>query len=114
MKRFILLASISIITISPLSAAPDLDQAAADACQCLKAPYAEITKAVVAVKLAQASGDMSKLMESQAQMMAIIQTSSGCFSNLSKKYPEIDQSDELQKKVMEKTQAMCPNPAMAN
>jgi hypothetical protein len=113
MKRLILLASISITAISPLSAAPDLDQAAADACQCLEAPYREISKALVTIKQAQNSGDMSKLMASQAQMMAILQSSASCFEGLSKKYPEIDNSDELKKQVAEKTEKMCPNPAMS-
>lgn len=113
MKQLILLASISFISISPLAAAPDLDQAAADACLCLEAPYNELSKALVVVKQAQKTGDMSKLMESQAQMMAILQSSASCFEDLSNKYPEIDKSDDLKKQVMEKTEKKCPNPAMS-
>ena len=114
MKRLILLIGISITAISPLSAATDLDQAAADACLCLEAPYSELSKELVTVKQARNSGDMSKLMASQAQMMAILQSSASCFENLSKKYPEIDKSDDLKIQVMRKTEKMCPNPAMSN
>ena len=114
MNRFFLLASISIIATSPLLAAPDLDQAAADACKCLKAPYAEISKAVASVKRAQQSGDMSKLMEVQSQMVTILQSSSRCFQALSSRYPDIDKSDELKKQVAEKIEKMCPAPVMGN
>lgn len=114
MKRLILLVSICVTVISPLSAAPDLDQAATDACLCLEAPYSELSKALVTVKQSQNSGDMSKLIASQAQVMAILQSSTSCFEGLSKKYPEIDKSDEMKKQVAEKTEKICPHPVMSN
>ena len=114
MKRYILLACLSIAAILPLSAAPDLDQAAADACLCLEAPYNEISNILIAVKQARQSGDMSKIVESKEQMMTVLQSSASCFEDLSNKYPEIDESEELKKQVLDKTEEMCPNPARNN
>jgi hypothetical protein len=114
MHRIILFVGISLFLNTQLIAAPNLDQAAADACRCLEAPYSELSKTLITVKQAQNSGDMSKLMASQTQMIAILQSSASCFEALSKKYPEIDTSDDLKKQVVQKTESMCPNPAMSN
>ncbi len=110
MNRFIMTACLGLLSTSQLIAAPDLTNAATDACKRLEAPYAQTTIAMDAIKKAQQSGDMAKLLKLQQQMMAVLQASTGCFEALSKKYPEIDQDDELKKQVTNLTQQMCPNP----
>ncbi len=103
-------ACLGLLSTSQLMAAPDLTKAATDACKCLEAPYAQTAIAMDAAKTAQQSGDMAKLLELQRQMMAVLQTSTSCFEALSKKYPGIDEDDELKKQVIDLTQKMCPNP----
>jgi len=112
--RFILIVGLGLLYNSHLLAAPNLDQAAADACKCLEAPYAQTTIAMEAIKQAKKSGDMARVVESQGKMMEVLKASADCFITLSKNHPEIDQSDELKKQVIEKTEQMCPNPALAN
>ena len=93
--------------------AANIDAAAKDACKCLEAPYGEVEKAMKFVEEAQASGDMSKLMALQGDMMAVMNSTSKCFEGLSKKYTKIDKDPDLQAKVMEKVDKLCPNPADA-
>lgn len=94
----------------PVWSTPDLNEAAEDACTCLKGPYREAENSLELIRHAQATGDTSKLMEAQGQMMGVINISNRCFSALAQKYPEIDQSDELKRQVMAKTETRCPNP----
>lgn len=92
-------------------AAPDLNKAAKDVCDCLKAPYAQIEQAKKLINAAQASGDMSALVTAQGEMMGVIGASGRCFESLTKKYPEINQDQQLQQQVMGIADKQCPNPA---
>ena len=94
-------------------AAPDLNEAAEDVCDCLEAPYAQAQQAMELIIAAQASGDMSALMAAQGEMMAVMNAGSQCFDALTVKYPEISQSEELQEQVMNIADEQCPNPAAA-
>lgn len=92
-------------------AAPDLNEAAEDVCGCLEEPYTQVERAMELVSAAQASGDFSGLMAAQGEIMAVINAFSQCFEALKGKYPEINQSKELQQQVMDKANKQCPNPA---
>ena len=94
-------------------AAPDLNEAAEDVCDCLEAPYAQAQQAMELISAAQASGDMSALIAAQGEMMGVINASNQCFDALTEKYPEISQSEELQQQVMNIADEQCPNPAAA-
>ncbi len=94
-------------------AAPDLNEAAEDVCNCLEAPYAQLQQAMELISAAQASGDMSALVAAQSEMMGVMNASSQCFDALTEKYPEISQSEELQQQVMDIAEKHCPNPAGA-
>ena len=94
-------------------AAPDLNEAAQDVCDCLEAPYAQAQQAMELISAAQASGDMSALVAAQCEMMGVINASNQCFEALPAKYPEINQSEELQQQVMNMADEQCPNPAAA-
>lgn len=89
----------------------DIQAAADDACKCLEEPYVVLEKILGDVQVAQAHGDYSALLEKQGEMMGIMETASVCFEGLAEKYPEIDQSTELQTEVMDITEDQCPNPA---
>ncbi len=89
----------------------NLTEAANDVCKCLEAPQNQARKAMELINKAQASGNMSQLMAAQGEMMGVIGESSRCFEALSKKYPDIDKSEELQNKVMSMAEKQCPNPA---
>jgi len=112
MKHLILVCLAWVAFSTTSLAAANIDQAAADACLCMKAPYSELSNALVLAKEAQKTGDMSKLMAIQQQIMTTLKASTGCFEGLSKKYPEIDKSDELKEQVVKKTKKMCPSPVM--
>ena len=112
MQRIILIVAIGISWCTQLIAAPDLNQAARDACLCLEDPYLKTSKVLAELEQAKKSGDVEKLLESKRRVIDILSDSSVCFANLSNKYPEIDLSDELKKQVIEKIEKMCPNPAL--
>lgn len=103
-------AIILVFLCKSLGAAPDLSEAANDVCNCLKAPYTQITKAMELVSRAQASGDMSALVSAQGEMMGVINASNQCFNSLTEKYPEIAQSKNLQEQVMSIADQQCPRP----
>ena len=108
-----LIAIILVPFCSFVWAAPNLNEAAEDVCSCLAAPYAQAQQAMELISVAQASGDMSSLMAAQGEMMGVINASSQCFGALTKKYPEISQSEKLQQQVMNIADEQCPNPAAA-
>ncbi len=109
-----LLITIIIVPFCSLAwAAPDLNEAADDVCDCLEAPYAQAQQAMELISAAQASGDMSALIAAQGEMMGVINASNQCFDALTEKYPEISQSEELQQQVMNIADEQCPNPAAA-
>lgn len=108
----ILFVAITIVLFSSLVwATPDLNEAADDVCKCLEAPYAQVQKAMELIESAQASGDMSALISAQGEMMGVMNASAQCFDGLAEKYPEIDQSEDLQEQVMNIVDEQCPNPA---
>lgn len=105
---------IAIILLSFCSlawAAPDLNEAAEDVCGCLEEPYAQVHQAMELISAAQASGDMSALIAAQGEIMGVINAFNQCFDALKGKYPEINQSKDLQKQVMNIANKQCPNPA---
>ncbi|MCP4188595.1 MAG: hypothetical protein GY763_13405 [Gammaproteobacteria bacterium] len=109
-----LLITIILVPFCSLAwAAPDLNEAANDVCDCLEAPYAQVQQAMELISTAQASGDMSALIAAQGGMMGAISASNQCFDALTEKYPEISQSEELQQQVMNIANQQCPNPAAA-
>lgn len=112
MKQLFLVLFTCIIWTPQALSETDLDRASSDACKCLKAPYQQLEKTASAIKKAQKTGDMSQMQSSQTELIELLKASTACFENLSKEYPDIDQSDELKRKVMEKTQQMCPAPVL--
>ncbi len=110
MNRFFL-SLLSVTFINLAWAAPDLNEAADDVCKCLEEPYAQAQEAMELLEAAQQSGDMSALVSAQGEMMGVIGASSQCFDALAQKYPEINQSEELQVEVMQLAEEQCPNPA---
>ena len=110
-KSFVAIMLVPVYSLA--WAAPDLNQAAGDVCTCLEAPYAKAEEAMQLISAAQASGDMSALIAAQGEMMGVIGASAQCFEALPEKYPEINQSEELQQQVMTIVDQMCPNPAAA-
>ena len=109
MKRLHLI--LPLFLLAPLASAADLQAAADDICECFKEPYALIEKTLAQVQQAQASGDYSKLAQAQGEMMGLMNGTEECFADLPAKYPEIDKSEELKRKVMEIVDKQCPNPA---
>ena len=108
------LIAITLMTFFSLTwAAPNLNVAAEDVCECLEAPYAQAQKAMELISAAQASGDTSALIAAQGEMMSVINASSQCFEALTEKYPEIVQSEDLQIQVMNIADEQCPNPVSA-
>ena len=110
MKKIIL--TISLLYYTQTSMAADLNTAANDVCACLKEPYRIVEDVMAKLAEAQVSGDYSKLIQVQGEMMAVINASSKCFDELPSKHPEIDQNETLKNQVMEKVEKQCPNPAL--
>jgi len=95
---------------SPHALASDLDAAADDVCTCLEAPYQHAEETLALVNEALKSGDMSKIMTSQDEMMKVMNTSELCIEELGKKYPDISADESLQAEVMRIADEKCPNP----
>ncbi len=110
MKKYTLIG-LFILFSNVAIAGDNLEEAANDVCQCLGEPYKTIEKIVEDLKKAQASGDTTKLMQYQGEVMGAIQATTPCFENLAKKYPGINQDKKLQKQVMDMADKQCPNPA---
>ena len=100
-----------LILFSANTWAVDLQAAADDVCACLEAPYEIVEKALGEIQNAQSTGDYSRMMEAQGEMMGVMNASNACFSALPEKYPEVDKDDELKEKVMQLADQQCPNPA---
>ncbi|MFT5677246.1 MAG: hypothetical protein ACI808_003198 [Paraglaciecola sp.] len=109
----LLIAIILVPFCSLVWAAPDLNEAAEDACDCLEGPYAEVQKVMELIAAAQASGDMAASTASQGEIMGVINAGNKCFEALTEKYPEINQSEKLQEQLMNIADKQCPNPAAA-
>ena len=96
---------------TPLWATPDLQAATDDVCNCMAEPNRVAQQALELIRHAQASGDTSRLMAAQGEMMGVMTAASRCFEQLPGKYPEINRSDELKNRVMDMANQQCPNPA---
>jgi len=99
-----------LVISSPVIAGPDLDKAADGVCKCLEAPYKQIRKMMEMSRKAQDSGDTSKLEAAQGEINGVMEEFSRCFAALSKRYPEVDASIDVQKEVMEMATQQCPDP----
>ncbi len=109
MIRIIVL--MALLTYGQSALSDNLQAAANDVCKCLDEPYKVIKKAMVEINKAQTSGDYSKIVQAQSEMMGIVPSTTRCFEILSKKYPNIEKSDELKSKVTQIANRQCPNPA---
>lgn len=110
MTKFCLITILSLAT-SLTFAAPNLQDATNDVCQCLEEPNNQAKQLIELFNQAQASGDISQVVAAQGDLMKVIKASEKCFKRLPEKYPDIDKSKELQKQVMDMTAQQCPNPA---
>ena len=109
MNKLPIYMALLFLTI-PVMAAPNLEDATKDVCKCLKQPQNKLRQAVELIKKAQSSGGMSQIMAAQGDMMGVIKASTRCFEALPEKYPEINRSNELKKRVMVMAKTQCPNP----
>lgn len=98
-----------VLLVSTVNAA-DVKQAANDVCQCLKEPFALLERLLPDFKAAEQTGEFSKLMQAQGEMMNILATATVCLEDLSTRYPNIEQNAELKAEVMAITDRQCPNP----
>jgi len=106
-----LIVTVSFLIIPPFSSATtDTEQAAKDVCKCLEEPYSEANKALELINNANASGELSKILSSQEELMKVINTSQKCLEDLYIKYPEINKDTTLQAEVITITDKECPNP----
>ncbi|MGF1875669.1 hypothetical protein L4D77_10115 [Photobacterium frigidiphilum] len=111
MNSFQLIVTVSFLIIPAfVSATTDKEQAAKDVCKCLKEPYSEANKALELINNANASGELSKILSSQEELMKVINTSQKCLEDLYIKYPEIDKDTALQAEVITLADSNCPNP----
>ncbi|WP_157134395.1 hypothetical protein [Photobacterium profundum] len=111
MNSFQLIVIVSFLIIPAfVSATTDKEQAAKDVCKCLEEPYSEANKALELINNANASGELSKILSSQEELMKVINTSQKCLEDLYIKYPEIDKDTALQADVIAIADKNCPNP----
>ena len=109
MKRYSLV--LPLVLHASLATADNLQAAANDICECFKQPYALVEKSLADLQAAQASGDYARLAQAQGEMMGVMNATASCFEAMPAKYPKINQSKELQDKVMAMVDEQCPNPA---
>ncbi len=112
MKQLILVGLTWVVFTTTGLSATNINLAARDACLCLKAPYQQLEKVIASIKTAKLTGDISQLHASRNTLIQLMRSSTACFENLSKKYPEIDQSDLLKKQVVDLTGKICPAPGL--
>lgn len=91
--------------------ADNIQQAAEDICSCFGDNGSMSNELIEALKNAQATGDMSVLMQYQGEMMGVVSAFEKCFEGLPAKYPDINSNPELQNQVMALVDQHCPNPA---
>ena len=99
-----------LVISSPIFAGPDLDKAADGVCKCLEAPYKQIRKMMEMSSKAEDSGDTSKLEAAQGEINGVMEEFGRCFAALSKQYPEVEVSIDIQKEVMDIATQQCPDP----
>lgn len=105
-KRVRLLLLMSSATL--LTACGDkVDEAAAEACECLKPIYAQMDEMSKAMQ----SGDMAKLSAMTANMDAAQKTQS-CLEKVGRDYPEIGEDRESQDRFNARLGELCPAPRM--
>ena len=85
---------------------------AEDVCRCLKEPHAKLAELAEILEEAQATGDFSRLMTLQGEMVALTDTSTDCFDELEKKYPKIAEDEEKIDSVNSIVDDLCPRPEL--
>ncbi len=84
---------------------------AKEVCACLKKPYAKLAELAEILETAKASGDFSKLMTMQDEVVGMTDAGTECFEKLEKKYPKIADDEEKIQKINAAADEICPNPA---
>ncbi len=102
--------SCSLLVASTVSFAEEPHIIAKDICECLKAPYQQAESVMSMLSDAEQSGDLTRVVQSQDEMMAIINTAKFCMENVKHNYPALEHDDELQKAVLQETELLCPSP----
>ncbi|GHA35051.1 hypothetical protein ACFFLZ_06985 [Photobacterium aphoticum] len=101
----------SLVLLSQTVMADDMvEQAATDICQCLKEPYEHAAKVKAALSDAKASGSLSRITDTQDDMMAVINAAKLCMENVRSRYPDIKHDTALQEAILKRTESLCPNP----
>ena len=99
-----------LVITSSVFASTDVDKAADGVCQCLEAPHEQIRWMMELSRKAGESGDTSELEVAQEKINGVMEEFSRCFATLTKKFPEVEASIEVQKEVMDKAMLQCPDP----
>ena len=99
-----------LVITSSVFAGPDVSGAADGVCQCFEAPHEQIRRMMELSRKAEESGDTSELEAAQGGIKGVMDEFSRCFAALSKKFPEVETSIEVQKEVMDKAMQQCPDP----
>jgi hypothetical protein len=90
--------------------AANQDQAADDACTCAQEPYAQMERLKDVLQQAMESGDYSQLVKLEGDFAGLQDRAMSCYNSLKAKYPEIDNSPQLQDEVIARMQQKCPAP----
>ncbi len=98
-KLFAAVIPLLVIT-SSVFAGSDVNKAADGVCQCFEAPHEQIRRMMELSRKAEESGDTSELEAAQEKIKGVMEEFSRCFAALSKKFPEVEASIEVQKEVM--------------
>ena len=106
-----LILALSLLRTGFAVASPDVQEAADDVCECMAKPNQLAEQVMKQAMQAQASGDTSAIMARQGELMNVMSAAVECFEKLPKKYPQIDQDEQLKKEVMAIADRQCPSPA---
>ena len=99
-----------LVISSPVFADSDVNKAADGVCKCLEAPHEQIRRMMELSSKARDSGDTSKLEAAQNEINGVMEEFGRCFAALSKQYPEVEVSIDIQKEVMDIATQQCPDP----
>ena len=108
-KLFATVIPLLVIT-SSVFAGPDVNKAADGVCQCFEAPHEQMRRMMELSSKAEESGDTSELEAAQEKINGVMEEFSHCFAALSKNFPEVEASIEVQKEVMDIAMQQCPDP----
>ena len=102
-------AGFALVSLSLLSACSSdpAEQAAKEACECLQPIYDQMEQLAEAMR----SGDSSALSGMQAGMEQATK-SQACMVELQDKYPDIQEDAELQNRMTQRMNELCPQPSM--